>query len=766
MPSKPPSTVNVTKVSGSNSQELGIHDVVKIFAHRKKIILIMALAGLAIAALYLVRAPRKYTATATIEINKENSMSLGLDDLSGIGSKLGTGSDLLTDLLTHEADIENDTTAIDVIEKLNLLNQKPYLIEPGKNAVLDRERGLPLERATNTRYRAIHIFQAGLHVTLVKNTRLIGISYTDTDPGRAAAIANTIVEVYLDNHTEARYAASTKTSSWLAGQLDELKKKVEDSEKKVSEFQQQSGLIGVYIAPAGKADSGGGSSFPQVNSVQDQRLIALNTELTNAEVNRIAKEAIYRFAQTEDPEVLVGVGQSSLAAGSGSQAIGSQDLALLESLRQQQSALKLQYSAAITRYGRNNPSLIEIKNQLASVNVQIKTELERIKQRAKSDYDVASIAEAGIQKRVQEQEAVVGKLDKSVAGLAVLEQEEASNRFLYQDLYTRLEEANLTAGLGAGNITIADPARASSIPSSPVKRKVLGLGFALGLFLGALIAVVLDQLQNILYTPEEFAAVTDLPMLGLIPLFSAAQKGMRYGGDAGASINPDATAWLSKDPTSPISEAYRQLRTSILMSRADRPPKTLLFTSVLSKDGKSTTCFNLAAAFAYQGSRVLMIDADLRRPTLHMLAGSANEIGLSSVLTGAVSANDAIQPHQAIENLSILSSGPIPPMPAELLSSRRFVQVLEEMKQQFDYILIDAPPVLLVTDPVLLAPSVEGVVLVARAGVTTKPAFRNVLTILAKPHVAILGYVLNGVSLTQTYYSYYGGGRHGSELEK
>jgi succinoglycan biosynthesis transport protein ExoP len=693
-----------------------------------------------------------------------------MDDLSGIGSKLGTGADLLTDMMTHEADLENESTALDTIKRMNLLTTAPFAVDPGKNQQIDSERGLPIEKASFTRARALSIFTHRLKVDLVKNTRLITVSYTDTDPIRAAATANTVVEVYLSNHTEARYAASLKTSNWLTAQLAELKDKVADSERRVSEYQRKEGLVGVYIS----AGSGGGISkdssmsaagMPQVNSTDDERLVALNTELTRAEVERIGKEALYRFAQGGDPEVLASLASSSLV---GSDSEGSKSssavegIVQLQSLRQQESALKLQYASDITKYGPKNPELIDVNNQLASVGEQIRGALMRILHGTKNDYNVALLAENSIRQQVRQQEKVVGKLDQSIAGLLVLEQESTSSRLLYQDMYTRLEEANLTAGIGTGVITIADPARPAAKPSAPDPMRVFPVGLSVGLLFGAVSALLLDHLQNIVYGTEDFLELLPFAQLGVIPDFNSNQKGRRYGGtpanatpDLG-KLDPGKVAWLHRDPTSPISEAFRQLRTSILMSKSGHPPKTLLFTSALSGDGKTVTSFNLATAFAYQGARVLLVDADMRRPTMHVLAGCSGAVGLSNVLTGSASVAEAIVAHGNIERLFILPAGTIPPMPAELLGSSRFLELLRELEAAYDYVLIDTPPLLLVTDPLLLAPMVEGIVLVTRAGRDTKPALKSAISMLNKPQIHVLGYVINGASMMSTYYRYDG----------
>jgi polysaccharide biosynthesis transport protein len=346
---------------------------------------------------------------------------------------------------------------------------------------------------------------------------------------------------------------------------------------------------------------------------------------------------------------------------------------------------------------------------------------------------------------------VVGKLDQSVAGLLVLEQEAASNRLLYQDMYTKLEEANLSAGLGGGVITVSDPARAPAKPSWPNRFAVLAAALCVGVFGGSATALAADHFQNILYSGEEFASVIPYPQLAVIPNFLAAARRRRKAGVGEPGIK-HSEAWLLRDPGSPVSEAFRQLRTSILMSRSGQPPKTLLLTSALSGDGKTATSLNLASALAYQGARVLLVDADMRRPSLHLVASSRCTPGLSNILTGAATLDEAIQSHSEIPGLSILPAGVVPPTPAELLGSEQFRALLGELRDRYDYVVLDSPPLVAVTDPLLLAPLVEGVVLVSRPGHDTRPALRRSVALLDRPGIHVLGFVLNGASHEPGYY--------------
>jgi polysaccharide biosynthesis transport protein len=743
-----------------NTEELKLSDMWRFFLRRRWWIVAFSLLGLLGGFLVTIRAPKLYTATTTVELNKDASSGLGIQDLSGLASQVGVGQEFMTDMLTHQAVLLNDNTALSVIDHLGLMQTHPYVDLPtGKiQADFAREATLPLDQAPLTRDRALGIFRSGLRVAVVKNTRLLTVSYTDTDPQRASRIANAVVEAYLTNHTEARYTATSKASTWLTNQLEDLKRRVEESHKKVSAFEQSAGLVG--IAPS--STTKGGTSAEESTNTTYQRLTAMNAELSRAEVTRIAKEAVYHLTETGDPDVVLGMGETGLVTGEGGSspiAADNKNIQLLQKLREQEASLKVQMAAEKVRYGAMNPAIQEIRNQIDSLEIQIREELRRINKEAKTDLDLAQANEDAIRKSVNGQQRGVAALGNSLAALTFLQQEENTSRGLYQDLYTRLEEANIAAGVKSSDIVIVDPARAPGGHSSPVLKMNLAGGLLLGSLVGLLFAGVLHLRDTSLTVLEDFEAVWEFPLLGIIRRFDvAARSKYSYGRPSVAIQRKQApaqeSAWLLTAPKSEIAESYRGIRTSILLSRIDPVPQVILFTSPLSGDGKSTTAYNIAIAFAVQNKRVLLLDADLRRPTIGRKTNCNGKRGLSDMLANDLSLDEVMQQHPNLPNLYVLTSGTIPPMPAELLGSEHFVRLIEQMRKQFDYILIDAPPVLLVTDPLLLASSVDGIVLVVRAGVTTKPVMKRLRVALQKPNVKVLGYVINGLRDNSEGYGY------------
>lgn len=750
--------------------DLELRDILRTLKRRKYIVAVALAIGLALAVLYVSFSQKKYSSTATIELNKQSGNDLGLADLTGGMQGIEGGTEMTADLLTEQAVITSDNTALGVIERLKLYKVPPYAIPPalkGQTTPLQTEQGLPLDEAPLERERILGIFRSRLNVQIVKGTRLLNVTYTDTDPNRSAAIANAVIEVYTDEYTQARYDATSKASSWLSDQLADLKAKVQDSQAKVAEYQRESGLAGMTLSPGAAGNPQSSGSVTASDSVPMERLVELNRELTNAEVSRIAKQAIYKMTQTQDPEVVIGIGSSSLVSTFGAGSVVSPDsaeMSLLQQLRQQQAQLKIELAEAKTNYGQKNPLILQLQNKENELNQQISLELSRIRARAKNDLDLATLAEQGIQKKVADQTQEVNEVNRKADQLVLLQEEALSSRSLYQDLYSKLEEASVTAGIRASNITLVNPARSPVQPSFPRTKRTLALGGVMGLLFGVIGAFSWDYFDDSLTAPEELEHITAIPAIAAIPDFTKKGSTISRYGLVAKSQKPEVTtldAWVVRAPNSRIAEAYRTFRTALMLSQAERPPKTVLLTSSSPEDGKSTTCFNIAAAFAIQGDRVLCLDADLRRPSAHRLFDCANDAGLSNCLSGGMDYRSALKASPGIDTLFLLPAGPPPPNPSELIGSTRFADLLNELEKDFDYIFIDSPPALVVTDAQLIASKADGYIIVLRSGKTTKRILQRALALVRTSKAKALGIVVNAVdgdSAAGYGYGYYGKG--------
>jgi succinoglycan biosynthesis transport protein ExoP len=773
------SSFQSTAAGGIDSrEEESLRDVVRVLRKRRGAILAWTLGAVALAYLYCAVTRNTYTSTATLLVDKQGSSGVDVGSLSGLASSLTGEDDLKTELTTHATVLQNDTTTLLVIHQLGL--DKVYEYRPGIlgwDHEIKAELGRPLEQAPATRERLLKIVEGELKVTQTADTRLITISYTDQNPQRAADVPNAYVNEYIHEYLMSHFQATARASDWLQIQLDDLKSKVADSQQKLSDYESKTGLSVLMLGMSGGSGSsgsgagggfgggGGGMHIPAVD-----KLAALNSELTAAEADRITKEAIYQLTQTESPEVVSGLGSSGLAAAAGGATVISegQGLSVLQNLRSQEAALRVQYGDYETKYGPNNPHLAELQGEMAGLNQSIHEELKRINERAKNDLDLARKTEDGLRQSYNEQQAEVNKLNDNTIELEVLAGEALSTRELYNSLFTRLQEASIQAGVSATNLDLVDEARPTTIPTKPNWELYPVVGLGAGLFIGIAWAFMRENLDESIVTTDQVEKIGLLPVLSYIPLIRA--EDMQRGkppAEPAAGVNPLEQSLLISRPNAPAAEAYRALRTAILLSSADEPLRVLLTTSPLGGDGKSTITYNLAVAFAQHGRRVLVLDADMRKPSAHTLFHTPKAPGLSEVLTGSVQFADAMIPHDSLTNLALLPSGTTPPNPAELLDSKRFDALLEEAKKQFDLIIIDSPPVLMVTDPVILSTKTDGVIVVLRSQKTTKPVLKRAVEVLHRSYGRKLGFVVNGMdtkSVEYYYtYGYYGDNKYYGE---
>lgn len=740
-------------------REVQFSEIYFVLRRRRIFVLAWMAAGMLAALLLTTISHKRYSSTVTIQLLKEGDSAFGLDDLSGLSSQIISGDSMTVDLLTQQAVIGNENVALKVIQDLGLVNREPFrslfpkgVSYPAGSSPLD----IP-----EVREKAVKLFQSRLRVTVVKGTRLIDVTYTDPDPRQATAVANAVVEAYVIEVTQQRYDATSKTSRWLTNQISDLKSRVTDSQKRVNEFRQKTGLVG---APSLLDVQHGMGGEQNIDSVELDRLTDLNRQLTAAEVNRISDDAIYRLTDGGDAQAFLGLAAQSAPNASGGSLVDAANLDIghLKQLRTAEDQVNVEIASETAKYGPKNPIIVALRRQSAELELQMRQEMTRLHSEAKQNLELATATEAALARSVEAEKRRIAQLNNNADQLLLLQQEEASNRALYESLYSKLEAADVLAGAKSSNVTIVNPARVPARPSYPRPIENLGLGLLAGLAVGVFGAFAKEYRNDSIATPEELSAASGIGLIGLVPLFGR-QKRSRSGSDAVSRSDQarvDSPAWVIRAPRSATAEAYRQIRTAILLSRPSQPPKTILFASSLSGDGKTTSCFNTACAFALQGSRVLLVDADLRKPSLHSMLQMKNESGLSNCLSSHESPLSVVLQHSDLQSLHIMTAGPIPPDPSELLSSKRFGEVLRQLEENFDFVFIDAPPVLMVTDPVVMAQNVDGVVLVIRAGVTRRSFLRRALDLLASSRSKVLGAVLNAADVHSSEYNaaygYYG----------
>jgi len=744
----------------------GLQNIVRVLMRRRRwIIGPMILCVLLALVMTAVMKP-VYEATTVIELNKGNagSMDISVSDIlsQGLG---GSTESLLTDLQTETNILQGDSLALAVMQKMNLAAQPEFEARGNALKLEDAEKGLSLDEAPVKRARLLKLYAKHLRVAPVHGTRLIRISFSSYDPRLAAQAANAIVDRYKAQYLKSHYDATSEASEWLTKQLSDLKSNVEESDKKLAAFERETGIINLNMMnPTGDGGDGNGGI---VHSPVIQKLELLNTELTAAEANRIEREAIYRLASSSNSDALVALAASPSGLQGNSLGLSQNGIAALQQLRQQQKTLKMNLANATITYGANSRHIKEIEAQIAEVDQQLREELQQIAKLARSDLELAQQVENRLRSKFNEQEAQASKLNEKTVELAVLSQEAHSRKRLYEDLYTKLQEATVSAGIKATNITIVDPARSQTVPVRPKKMLNVEAGLAIGSLLGLILAFTVDRLDNTVINPLEVEGITDLPVLGIIPDFNAPLRGYGYGvrrdqakaqkeKDAEKDGHPQSPQICMIDqPDSAASEAFRALRTSVLLSRAGGEARVVLVTSCVPGEGKSTVSVNLAISYAQHGRRTIIVESDMRRPTMPQVLDVNNTYGLSNVLSGDKTFQECVHKGVCTPMLDVLPAGPRPPMPAELLGSAVFDKLLESLAEEYDTVLIDSPPALLLTDAVSIATKTDVVVWVARAGVVTRPQLARAAQLIERHAIPVIGFALNCIGQgMDPYYSY------------
>lgn len=695
-------------------------DVRKILIKQKWIIVVCVVVGLLIGGFYAFMSIPQYEAAAQIDIDLGRSTNIGINDL--IEQKLG-GEDASTERLqTEVAIMRSNSVMLDVINSLDLYHKPPFSgifkktpynghLTPGQRAGL------------------ISTFAGYLKIIIVPGTNLVEVRFRNQDPKVATSVTNAILDAYMERDLRARFEGTNRVSNWLSQQLSSLKKQVEDSQLQVARYQREKNLVGMNA---------------EGDTLVAENLRTENQQLAEAEADRIVKEARYRLAQTRNPELLV-----SVAPGT-----------TLTSLRQQQSELMVQYAQLKSKYGPDWPKVKEIEKQLASVQANIDTEINSLTNRFEEEYNAAVKTENLMRGRLEQVKQEAYRASESAAEFDILKHGADSASDLYDALQTKLKEAGITAGLNSNNIDVIDRAAEPAMPVSPQKRRDMTLGLIGGLLVGIVLALFFESLDDTIRTSDDAEAVSGLPALAVIPHFDVLKKTASSATAMSAlekeritRVSPELVSYT--EPQSVIAESFRTLRSSLLLSSVDREPRLLLLTSSFAAEGKSTCAANLAISFARRSARVLLVDTDLRKGTLHMKFKTSNRVGLSTLLARESGSEAYEHPLPDVPNLTLLTRGPIAPNPGEMLASRSMEDLLLQWRLEYDHVILDTSPILAVADTLSLAPHVDAAFILVRSGITRKKALIRVREQLHRVNARLLGTVVNDVDLRlENYYTY------------
>jgi succinoglycan biosynthesis transport protein ExoP len=662
-----------------------------------------------------------YEAAARVEVDKEAQAMQPFPDSNSYSEY----EDSEAYIETQTKILQSETLALMTIKSLDLARYPEFGGTP--DSIAWQHAG-PSPR----RPAILGAFLGRLIVKRVPTSRLIEVHFEAEDPQLAAQIVNTHLQNYVEENFRSKYDATTQASNWLSAELEELRIKVEKSEDARIAYQRENQIW----------------QIDEKQDITSQKLGDLSKAVTDAQTDVAQKEALYRMAISGNVDALP--------------AARSNDV--ISSLLKRQSDLDELYAEALDQYGPNFPKVLRLAAQQKEVQLNLANARKTMVESVEQEFNTARSHVELLQEALDKQKAEANDLAEKLVQYHILQHDAESNKQLYDGLLQKLKEAGITAGLRSSNIRVVDPALAPASPSRPQKARNILLAFLVGLIGGVGLALFREYLDNTVKSPDDVEALTGLPSLAVVPALPGLHTGhnrfSRLAREAAPqSVSGPRVELLSYvQPKSQISEAFRALRTSLLLSQADHPPQVILVTSALPREGKTTAAVNLAVTLAQLGDRTLLLDSDLRKPgirrALNLTIGK--ELGLSSYLAGVSTLEEVTIPHPTINNLAAITTGPVPPSPADLLSSHRMREAIMELRHRFKFIVIDSPPVMAATDPVILSALTDGVLLVVRSGETPKEAFTRTRDLLAAVKCRLLGVVLNAVdsSAPDYYYSY------------
>jgi len=656
----------------------------------------------------------KYTALAQIEIVPDLSSEFSISQMSSLLS--GSGSQTSEKMNTEIQILQSPTLELSTIQALHLEKNPlfaPKKVGPPWNLALPADRGA-LEGA----------FGSALNVERFQTTDIIQVEVTT--PALSGLIANTLIDKYIERSFQSNYAATQRISGWLNTQLDGLRKNLESSQSNMVGYQKDLGLVGLSLYGRGENGSG---------SILTSSLDEMIKQSADAGVNRMMKEALYNAIKDSPPDV---VDTTAMLADP-------------ELLASKQSLLQLQneYASMSNTYGKAYPKLQALQSQIDDLKKKIADEERNAVAAAQKEYEAAKAYEGTLNKALDGQEQLLfGKGEQAAKFEFALEQYE-SNRLLYDGLQERLQQAAVLSGLHSTSIQIVDSADIPSSPSFPRKRVNLAIGGAVGLLLGFGLALLAEGLDVNLKTITEIEEGLGLPLLTAIPAVKTEEITPEIFREH--AIATAGTSW------SRIAEALRSMRTSILLSSPGSPPKAILIASARPSEGKSSIATLFGITLALGGSRVLVMDADLRRPSVHLRFRTGKHSGLSSVLSGKSELREAVVEWPALPNLHLMPAGPTPPLPSELLGSRQMQDLFVTLRQEYDFVILDTPPVLAVTDALVISRLTDAVILVVRYGIVQRHVAQRAIDLLERAGAHLLGVAINAVDFkTPEYSEYYG----------
>jgi len=708
-------------------KEVHLRDYWKVIWKRRWTVIALFLIVLITTAVATFTMKPIYRGTISVQINKENPQIMDFKEMFSVN---------MWDLDYYQTQykiLESRTLAKRVIQTLKLSEHpefqpkpltpfqqwKSNILKPMTGLFTSSKKNAPSEKEISENKKdtaLIDQFLSKLKVEPIRNSRLVKVHFDSNYPELSAKVPNTLAVTYIQQSVESRFIATEQVKEWLTKQLEDLKAKVERADEALQAFGSKHDII----------------SLEEKENVTMQRLTELNEVLTKAESERMAKEALYRQTKDKHFDALPSILENKLVMD----------------LKQAYIQLEAQYMKLSETFKPEYPEMVRLKNQMQSIQRRMDVETNKIIAGIKNDYESNLRRESLIRQAFEQQKAKVMEMKEQGIQYNILKREADTNKELYKGLLQRMKEAGVSASLTVSNIQVVDQAEIPTGSYKPNKKLNLLLAAVVGLFLGIGLAFFFEYLDNTVKSPEDVEQLIRLPSFGMVPEISYERKKRL------AKASYPVELVTHGHPKSILSEAYRNIRTSILLSFSEKPPKKIVITSPNPSEGKTTTVINTAIALSQTGAQVLIIDGDMRHPRIHKIFNEENGAGLSNFLSGN-SPLDSIIKKTEVPNLYYIPSGPIPPNPSELIGSKLFKVMMDSLGKKFDHIVLDSPPALGFADSVILSTTVDGVILVVLGGKTPRETLQRAKEVLHQVNAKILGVVINRVDIHRSGYGYY-----------
>ncbi|MFH1351241.1 MAG: polysaccharide biosynthesis tyrosine autokinase [Pseudomonadota bacterium] len=726
----------------TKEQQIELRDYLRVILKRRWTAITVFTVIVITVAIHAFTATPIYEATTRLIIDKENPNVVSIQEVMAVDA---SGTDYYQ---TQYKILESRSLAREVIKRLNLEKSEEFFPKPKDDFISKLKRSVQ-ETTKQWKESLFSLFKTNdksslaapdesekydpdsslvtgfigrVNISPIRNSRLVDVNFQAKDPVLVAKIVNTLARTYIDQNLETKLSAVQDAVRWLHSRVEEERKRVEKAEQALLRYKEAHSII------TGFSD--------ELEKVTAQKLAELNKQVVDAESRRVEAETRYQqaMALTGTPDMLDSI----------SEVLNNQ---LIREIKGMEVELYKRMSELSKKYGQNHPQMIAIESELKTLQKRKAQEVNRVISSLKNEYRVALARENSVKAALAKQKVEALELNQKAIEYGVLRREAEGAKQMYELLIKRFKEASVTEDMRTGNIRIVDRAEVPKKPVKPRKQLNILLAIIVGLVTGIGLAFFFEYLDNTIKVPEDVKQYLKIPYLGPVPAIAMETEGNPHGEQI-----PELVTLHS--PKSTASEAYRGIRTSILFSSAESEPQVILVSSAGPREGKTISTINLAVTMAQSGSKVIILDCDMRRPKVHKIFDIPRDQGMTNLLVGNMEIKSAIF-NTPIPNLDVIPCGPIPPNPSEILGSSRMTKLLEILKKNYTRILIDTPPITAVTDAVVLSKSVDGVVIVIRTNETAREIIQNGLSQLKSVGSNVLGAILNGVVMGRDSYYYY-----------